>query len=114
MLDWLFQIAQTSAVAHAVGLIALVCALGMAVGSVKIKGIGLGSSGVLFMGILVAQFSRPLDVHVLNFVKEFGLVLFVFTLGLQLGPGFFATFRQQGEQNPNRNSNDQADETSRW
>src|SRR5262245_13265580 len=96
MLDWLFQIAQTSAVAHALGLIALVCALGMAVESVKVKGIGVGSSGVLFMGIFIAQFSQPLDVRVLNFVKEFGLVLFVLTLGLQLGPGFFATLRAEG------------------
>jgi putative transport protein len=96
MLDWLFEISRTSAVAHALGLIALVCALGMALGSIRIKGIGLGSSGVLFMGILVAQFSEPPDAHVLTFVKEFGLVLFVFTLGLQLGPGFFATLRAEG------------------
>ena len=96
MLDWLFQLPQASPIAHAIGLIALVSALGMALGSIKAKGIGLGSSGVLFMGILVAQFSQPLDPRVLNFVKEFGLVLFVFTLGLQLGPGFFATLRAEG------------------
>jgi putative transport protein len=96
MLDWLFRIAQTSPVAHTLGLIALVCAAGMAVGSLKFKGIGLGSSGVLFMGILAAQFSQPLDSDMLNFVREFGLVLFVFAMGLSLGPGFFASLRAEG------------------
>jgi putative transport protein len=96
MLDWLFEIAQTSPVAHTLGLIALVCAAGMALGSLKVKGIGLGSSGVLFMGILAAQFSQPLDPRMLTFVKEFGLVLFVFTIGLSLGPGFFASLRAEG------------------
>ena len=96
MLDWLFELAQTSPVAHAIGLISLVCAAGMAVGSIKFKGIGLGSAGVLFVGILAAQFSDPVESHSLHFVKEFGLVLFVFTIGLQLGPGFFASLRAEG------------------
>jgi putative transport protein len=96
MLDWLFQLAQTSPIAHALGLIALVCAAGMALGSIKFRGIGLGGAGVLFMGILAAQFSDPVEPHTLNFVKEFGLVLFVFTIGLSLGPGFFASLRAEG------------------
>ena len=96
MLDWLFELPQTSPVAHAIGLLALVCAAGMALGSIKWKGIGLGSSGVLFVGILAAQFGQPIDSNTLNFVKEFGLVLFVFTMGLQLGPGFFASLRADG------------------
>jgi putative transport protein len=96
MLDWFFQLPQTSPVAHALGLIALVCAAGMAIGSIKVKGIGLGSSGVLFVGILVGQLTLPIDRQTLNFVKEFGLVLFVFAMGLQLGSGFFASLRQGG------------------
>jgi AspT/YidE/YbjL antiporter-like protein len=96
MLDWLFELAQTSPVAHALGLVALVCAAGMAVGSVKIKGIGLGSSGVLFAGILAAHFSAAIDSRTLTFIRELGLVLFVFTIGLQLGPGFFASLRAEG------------------
>jgi len=96
MLDWLFELPHTSPVAHSLGLIALVCAAGMALGSIKAKGIGLGSSGVLFIGILVAQFSQPVDARMLTFVKEFGLVLFVFTIGLSLGPGFFASLRADG------------------
>jgi putative transport protein len=96
MLDWLFHISQTSPIAHALGLIALVCAAGMALGSIKFRGIGLGGAGVLFMGILADQFSDPVEPHTLNFVREFGLVLFVFTIGLSLGPGFFASLRSTG------------------
>jgi putative transport protein len=96
MLDWIFELPRTSPVAHALGLLALVCAVGMAVGSLKFKGIGLGSSGVLFVGILVGQWGQPIDRQTLNFVKEFGLVLFVFAMGLQLGPGFFASLRSDG------------------
>src|SRR4029434_8406525 len=77
-------------------MLSLVCAAGMALGSVKVRGIGLGTSGVLFAGILTGNFGEPVDHQTLAFVKEFGLILFVFTIGLQLGPGFFAAFRQQG------------------
>src|SRR5262245_32602349 len=96
MFDWLLELHRTSPVAHAVGLLALVCAGGMALGSIKFKGIGLGSAGVLFMGILVAHFSQAIDKATLDFVKEFGLVLFVFTIGLQLGPSFFESLRSEG------------------
>jgi putative transport protein len=96
MLDWLFELSQTSPVGHAIGLVSIVCAAGMALGSIKFKGIGLGSSGVLFVGILAAQLSDAVDAHILTFVKEFGLVLFVFTIGLSLGPGFFASLRAEG------------------
>jgi putative transport protein len=68
----------------------------MALGSLKFHGIGLGTAGVLFAGIALGHFGEPVDHHTLAFVKEFGLILFVFTIGLQLGPGFFAAFRHQG------------------
>lgn len=95
-MSWLFELHQTQPVAHAIGVIAFICVLGMALGSIKFRGIGLGTSGVLFAGILVGHFAKPVDHHTLDFVKEFGLILFVFTIGLQLGPGFFAALRQQG------------------
>lgn len=98
MFDWIFRISQTSPVGHAIGLLTLVCALGMALGSIKYKGIRLGSAGALFVGILVASASDPINKPTLDFVKEFGLVLFVFTIGLQLGPGFFASLRSDGVQ----------------
>ena len=92
----LTELADTQPVAHAIGALAFVCVLGMALGSTKIRGVGLGTSGVLFAGILIGHFSEPVDHDTLEFVKEFELVLFVFTIGLQLGPGFFSAFREQG------------------
>src|ERR1700761_5840103 len=97
-MNWLLEIYKTHSVAHAISILALVSLAGMALGSVKVRGVGLGTAGVLFAGILTGSFSRPVDHHTLEFVKEFGLVLFVFTIGLQLGPGFFAALRQQGIQ----------------
>jgi putative transport protein len=95
-MNWLFQMHAAQPVAHAIGVLALVCVAGMAVGSLKVRGVGLGTAGVLFAGILTGYFGRPVDHATLEFVKEFGLILFVFTIGLQLGPGFLAALRQQG------------------
>ena len=95
-MNWLFELHKTQPIAHAVGVLAFVCVLGMALGSLKFRGIGLGTAGVLFAGILVGHFGEAVDHETLDFVKEFGLILFVFTIGLQLGPGFFAALRQQG------------------
>jgi len=97
-MNWLSQLNISNPVAHAIGVLSLVCVAGMALGSVKMRGIGLGTSGVLFAGILTGHFGKPVDHHTLAFVKEFGLILFVFTIGLQLGPGFFAALRQRGLQ----------------
>jgi putative transport protein len=93
---WLTELHDIQPIAHAIGVLAFVCVLGMALGSVRFRGIKLGTAGVLFAGILVGHFGEQADHHTLAFVKEFGLVLFVFTIGLQLGPGFFAALRQQG------------------
>src|SRR5580765_2825586 len=95
-MGWLFELHKTQPIAHAVGELAFVCVLGMALGSLKFRGIGLGTAGVLFAGILIGHFGEPVDRRTLEFVKEFGLILFVFTMGLHLGPGFFAALRQQG------------------
>jgi putative transport protein len=95
-MNWLLQMHAAQPVAHAIGVLALVCVAGMAVGSLKVRGVGLGTAGVLFAGILTGSFGKPLDHATLEFVKEFGLILFVFTIGLQLGPGFLAALRQQG------------------
>src|SRR5829696_8640548 len=95
-MSWLSELHRTQPIAHAVGVLAFVCVLGMGFGSLKFRGIGLGTAGVLFAGILVGHFGEAVDHQLLDFVKEFGLILFVFTIGLQLGPGFFAALRQQG------------------
>jgi putative transport protein len=95
-MNWLFQLHKTQPVAHAIGALAFVCLAGMVLGSVKVRGIGLGTAGVLFAGIISGHFGKPVDHATLDFVKEFGLILFVFTIGLQLGPGFFAALRREG------------------
>src|ERR1044072_8691710 len=93
---WLFELHRTHPIAQAIGVLAFVCVLGMALGSLKFRGVGLGTAGVLFAGIIVGHFGNPIEQRTLDFVKELGLALFVFTLGLQLGPGFFAALRQRG------------------
>ncbi|MFL6584856.1 MAG: putative transporter [Chthoniobacterales bacterium] len=95
-MGWLFDLHRTQPIAHAIGALSFVCVLGMAFGSLKFRGIGLGTAGVLFAGIVVGHFGNPVDHQTLDFVKELGLILFVFTIGLQLGPGFFAALRHQG------------------
>lgn len=95
-MSWLFELHHTQPIAHAIGALSVVCVLGMALGSLKFRGIGLGTAGVLFAGLALGHFGQPVDHDTLAFVKEFGLILFVYTIGLQLGPGFFAAFRQQG------------------
>jgi putative transport protein len=95
-MGWLFQLHATHPVAQAIGVFALVCVAGLSIGSIKVRGIGLGTAGVLFAGLITGHFSKPVDHATLDFVKEFGLLLFVFTIGLQLGPGFFAALRRDG------------------
>ena len=95
-MNWLFDLYETNYTAQAIAIVALVCMAGMVLGSVKVRGIGLGTAGVLFAGLLVGAVSKPIDHKTLEFVKELGLILFVFCIGLQLGPGFFASLRQMG------------------
>ena len=83
-------------IAHSIMLLAFVIGAGLYLGRFKIKGISLGSTWILFMGILVGHLGFQADVEVLHFVKEFGLILFVFSIGLQVGPGFFHSFKQGG------------------
>ncbi|MGQ0287305.1 putative transporter [Pasteurellaceae bacterium 22721_9_1] len=89
-----------SEIAITIGILSLVAVVGLWIGHWKIKGVGLGIGGVLFGGIIVAHFTHQnglhLDKHTLHFVQEFGLILFVYTIGIQVGPGFFASLRQSG------------------
>jgi putative transport protein len=95
-MDWLFDLPRTNPTAHAIAVLSLVCVAGMSLGSVQVRGIKLGTAGVLFAAILVGHFGEPIDHHTLEFVKEFGLILFVFCIGLQIGPGFFPSLRRAG------------------
>ncbi len=95
-MDWLYSLLFEDGVAHTVLLLAFVIAFGIMLGKIKIFGISPGMTLVLFVGIAVSHFGFRVEHHILHFVKEFGLILFVFAVGLQVGPGFFASFKKGG------------------
>lgn len=83
-------------IAHSILLFAIVIASGLYLGRFKVKGISIGSTWILFLAILVSHFGFRADPTVLAFMKDFGLILFVFSIGLQVGPGFFHSFKTGG------------------
>lgn len=85
-------------VALAVLLISVVGAVGVALGELKMRGIGLGVGGVLFAGIAFGHFGAELPPDLLQFIRDFGLILFVYTIGVQVGPGFFESLKKAGLQ----------------
>ena len=95
-MNWLEKLHHINPVASTVLVFALTAALGIGIGRIKLRGIGLGVAGVLFSGILLGHFGFKVEKEVLEFVRDFGLVLFVYTIGLQLGPGFFTSLRREG------------------
>lgn len=96
-MDWLINLfTATDSVAHIVVLYAIVIALGVYLGKIKIGGISLGVTFVLFAGIAAGHIGFTATSTVLSFLQEFGLILFVFMIGLQVGPGFFESFKRGG------------------
>ncbi len=96
-MDWIINLfTNTESVAHIVLLYAIVISVGVLLGKVKIFGVSLGVTFVLFAGIIAGHihFTAPTDI--LNFAQDLGLILFVFCIGLQVGPGFFESFRKGG------------------
>lgn len=83
-------------IAHSILLFAFIIAAGLYLGRFKIKGISIGSTWILFLAILVSHFGLRADPVVMAFMKDFGLILFVFSIGLQVGPGFFHSFKTGG------------------
>ena len=84
-------------VAHSVMILALVITLGLSLGKLRVKGVSLGLAWILFIGLIFGHYSLNLDEHLLHFLKEFGLILFVYSIGLEVGPGFFASFKNGGK-----------------
>ena len=82
--------------ASAIFILAVVIASGLFLGKFKVKGISLGSTWILFMGILLGHLGLRINPVMMSFIKDFGLILFVFAIGLQVGPGFFHSFRKDG------------------
>ncbi len=91
--DLLFN---SESIAHAILIYAFVIAFGVLLGKVKIFGVSLGVTFVLFVGLLVGHFGFAINPNVLKFIQEFGLILFIFSIGLQVGPGFFSSFKKGG------------------
>lgn len=96
-MDWIVNLfTTTDSVAHITLLYAIVIAVGVLLGKIKFGGISLGVTFVLFAGILAGHIGFTAPTNILNFVQDFGLILFVFCIGLQVGPGFFESFKKGG------------------
>ena len=106
-MDWLQSLfTNLTSSAHIVFIYAIVIVFGFKLGKIKVGGISLGSTFVLFVGILVGHIYNVLHLQTpegfacpasaLNFIQDFGLILFVYCIGLQVGPGFFSSFKKGG------------------
>ena len=95
-MDWLYNLFVGDGIAHTVLVLSLVIAMGIVLGKIKIRGISFGVTWILFVGIAAGHFGMSIDHDTLHFIKEFGLILFVYSIGLQVGPGFFSSFKEGG------------------
>jgi putative transport protein len=95
-MTWLIDLFTKPSVAQQVIAIALTASIGLMVGKIKVKGISLGGAGALFVGILLGHLGLRVEGNVLHFIQEFGLILFVYTIGMQVGPGFMDSIRRHG------------------
>ncbi|PVZ12707.1 putative transporter [Porphyromonas loveana] len=95
-MQWLNELLFGTGVGHSILLVAVTIALGIWLGKVKIFGVSLGVTFVLFVGIILGHFGMHLNHDVQHFFKEFGLILFVYSVGMQVGPGFFSSLRKGG------------------
>lgn len=95
-MDWLVELVTGNGIAHSILVLAWVISIGLLLGKIKIFGISLGTTWILFFGIFLGHLGLEIDHNVLHFLKEFGLILFVFSIGMQVGPSFFSSFKQGG------------------
>ena len=95
-MNWLHNLFMGDGIAHTVLVLSLVIAMGIVLGKIKIRGISFGVTWILFVGITAGHFGMSIDHDTLHFIKEFGLILFVYSIGLQVGPGFFSSFKEGG------------------
>ncbi len=96
MIDWIQETLFTTTAIQAVIVISLICAIGLAIGKLHIRGVSLGVTYVFFIGILAGALGLRLDPQMLSYAESFGLILFVYILGLQVGPGFISAFKSGG------------------
>lgn len=95
-MDWINSLISIQSAVQTVAVISIICAIGLALGKVRFFGISLGVAFVFFFGIMFGSFGVGIDHNMLLFCEDFGLVLFVYALGLHVGPNFFGSFRQEG------------------
>ena len=85
-----------SPVTQGLAVLSLAVTFGLALGAIRFRGMKLGISGVLFAALIFGQFGWTVDSRILGFLRDFALILFVYALGLQVGPGFVSSLRQEG------------------
>lgn len=95
-MEWIYNLFFGSGIGHSILLVAIVIFIGMLLGKIKVAGISFGITWILFIGIFFSHFNMRMDPSALHFLKEFGLILFVYSVGLQVGPGFFSSFKKGG------------------
>ena len=95
-MDWIKELIFGQSIGHSILLLSFVIAAGIQLGKIKVFGISLGITLVLFVGIVMGHFGLTMDANILHFFKEFGLILFVYSVGMQVGPGFFSSFKEGG------------------
>ena len=95
-MDWFINIFTEQTFIQATLVLALICAVGLALGQIKIKGISLGVTFVFFAGIIAGHFGLKINQDMLTMLQNFGLILFIYALGVQVGPGFFSSFKEGG------------------
>lgn len=95
-MEWLIELITGTSIAHSILVMALVISIGLLLGKVKIFGISLGTTWILFFGIFLGHIGLQVDENILHFLKEFGLILFIYSIGMQVGPSFFSSFKQGG------------------
>ena len=95
-MEWFRELVFGTGIAHSILLLALVIAVGAALAKIKVAGVSLGMTWILFVGIVASHFGLVLDPVVLGFIRDFGLIVFIFAVGMQVGPSFFSSFRKGG------------------
>ncbi|MCF0225541.1 MAG: putative transporter [Fibrobacter sp.] len=95
-MEWLVDLFTGTSVAQQVVVLSFTAVVGLIVGKIKVKGVSLGGAGALFVGILMGHLGLGVEAGVLHFMQEFGLILFVYTIGMQVGPGFMDSIRRHG------------------
>lgn len=95
-MNWFIEIFTEQTFVQAILILSLICAVGLALGQIRIGGVSLGVTFVFFAGIIAGHFGLTVNPDMLNMIQNFGLILFIYALGVQVGPGFFSSFKQGG------------------